>query len=246
MDIFDSVSYLLQIVDTKAWNDAAPCMKSLGFNLQARVQDSRQTSIPFGLPIGANPAYGFHIPLTSRPQPEPIEPMDDPSFASALVGETAAVEVKFALASGNPGVARVEGGCLGAAKVALSGSADNYVTFLKAGMLVRDQAAGVTIAAMSSQSFLDLQSDWSACMAASGYLYPTPLDAWNHIFPGPGITAEEVGAATADLACKTSTDFEAQANAITNSALVAAVDDDPTIWQQWQELSDQMIRKIGG
>lgn len=160
----------MQVIETKAWNDSVPCMKSFGFELPLRSAGVQQQSIPYELPAGLGSCIRFSY-SNARPPVEGPDPMTDPGFAEALVGKAPVVDLTFTLPSGNPGVARVESGCLGAAKSALGGTVEKYALFLQAGALLREQAALARMGAIAGETFVQLDGAWSKCMSLAGFDY---------------------------------------------------------------------------
>ncbi|RFA06775.1 hypothetical protein B7R21_18550 [Subtercola boreus] len=105
------------------------------------------------------------------------------------------------------------GGCLGQARVEITGTIDTAPpTGRDLAMSLHSQA---WFDAWNDPSTTAAKADWAACMAAAGYNRTDPvtddLDLSNEI--GVRASSEDVAQATTDIQCKTRTDFIATANA---------------------------------
>jgi hypothetical protein len=123
------------------------------------------------------------------------------------------------------------GGCLGEAREKLSGSPNAEVKDGFAQSL-RGDAYNASMADVRVQQLL---SRWSACMAAAGFNYQSPLDPEFSREPGSSPSAAEVNTATTDIGCKKKTalipgwnkvDVEYQEKAIEKNQLQLTEDKD--------------------
>ncbi|MCW2783256.1 MAG: hypothetical protein JWR35_3705 [Marmoricola sp.] len=216
-------AYLLRGADLYATSTAerilsTPCIKSFGFDLPSsprnrddmvaeQAQDDRYT-YRVSDPASAR-RYGYQPP----PLADYSKKLGQGSFSDAFElvylgmrpGDgPVGVGGRPVKSPGTFGGKRIPpGGCLGAARKELWGTASMYVH----DNLAQNLGIESFQRALSDNRVLRAFGAWSACMATHGYHYADPSKPFFHHGPDGKPTAAEIQTAVADVGCKDKTDL---------------------------------------
>lgn len=209
------------------------CMVQAGFPYVSRPFDERN---PYSLTswIGlteersATSGYQSLVPaamqITEDDLGAPSDPTSRRAFVAALKG-TDRLDVQPST-DGSPVPLR-EGGCEAAAYEAVY---DDYDGWVAANFLVQQIRNDAIIGSQADSAYRDAVRDWARCMSDSGYTFATPTDAVAAYLGAAGrsgspvASADEIEAATADVACKGRTDFVQRVMAALSAQEIAAYD----------------------
>ena len=156
-----------------------------------------------------------------------------------MQGTKPAATLNIELPSGDSSQVIFFGGCLGDSYVAIAQSRDRYLSFLKSFLQLQDVVVGATIKATASDTYKLLNKRWSTCMAGGGYKIDDPLSAVG-LFPGDTVTPAEVAEASVDLSCKVQVDYERTATELTDAEVRSALERNPGVLEQWQQVEAEI------
>lgn len=215
------LSALVKAIDIRA----AECMESFGFQYFPQdyesfednfvVSDSRLYGITDATVASV---YGFMPAPVDGADDADLATMADPAYQLVLAGVTEGKnggEVDFDLSPGKVGGKEIPpGGCLGAARLEITGDSSGQDTEAE------DLANGLRIQAWKDawrdSRTVDAKAEWAACMSTNGYQREDPVLDKTQISNGAGERAPEaeIREALADIQCKVDTDFVERANAV--------------------------------
>jgi hypothetical protein len=200
---------------------SAQCMTRFGFqpqveerNREGMIANQRESEGRlYGITDeGVARVSGYMPSERMMAQPEDKAPPSD-SYLFVLLGQDPNNLSPNPDSSKSPGkVGGIEippGGCLGEARVKIWGTADSQVPDQFARQLKND----AYFAAVDDPAVKKAISDWSRCMAKSGYSYGSPLDTEFDRELGSTPSETEISTAVADVQCKKKTDLVNRWNA---------------------------------
>lgn len=195
-----------------------PCMNAAGFDYEVGLaQEVPEFSLyrryRYRTPEEAE-ALGFVVeqPPSGPEGTEaefPSDPAEQTRYLIALQGaEDLTTTVPLVDRRGDSfGSQSVPGGCSAEAIVQLYGSFDNYVTYVGDDLWLQQVAAEAATKSRADPAFVEMISEWSACMASAGYSFATPEDAIGAQWPEPRPGDTERQAARADAVCRDEASF---------------------------------------
>ncbi|MFJ3768364.1 hypothetical protein ACIPQJ_18510 [Streptomyces sp. NPDC090082] len=192
----------------------ARCMSDFGFTAfaspgvpQADPRDSF-TADRYGVEDSVQAAqYGYHpspaVRAFAEAAPEPSLPADQELVLTGLAAERSDTTALKAAPRSLRGKAIPAGGCAGQSTRHLTGGSDELYPDLP-----QDINAQSYFKAKEDPRVRGAFAAWSACMKGKGFTYGDPMQANDDPrFATPTASPAEIATATADVACKSSTDL---------------------------------------
>lgn len=210
------------------------CAEEIGITTYVPLQTTESTPVVgfgrFGLEDAEVAAEsGYYVSVSESDMVgDPAADLTDEEAAAlqeALTGEDAEEIVLHDEGGSEMGRLLLGDGCFSDFYEAFFGSVDQYIRFLELRQLVEQGRSNAYGTLLADEEYLALVADWESCMGESGFSVsagfgplallngPGPIstgpdvDTGDGGWPEPRPSDVEIQIATADVSCKTSTDF---------------------------------------